>query len=123
MCGIIGYIGKKDALPIIVEGLKRLEYRGYDSAGVVVFDKDNNAQAVKAKGKIKDLKDKGLWIDEEQTQIFYKMKGGIKNMEETEKTDVEAPVEEVAEEVVEEAKEEEVEEEATAEAETEADQI
>jgi len=58
MCGIIGYIGKKDALPIIVEGLKRLEYRGYDSAGVVVFDKDNNAQAVKAKGKIKDLREK-----------------------------------------------------------------
>ena len=58
MCGIIGYIGKKDALPIIMEGLKRLEYRGYDSAGVVVFDKDNNAQAVKAKGKIKDLREK-----------------------------------------------------------------
>jgi|AntAceMinimDraft_16_1070373.scaffolds.fasta_scaffold04839_6 glucosamine--fructose-6-phosphate aminotransferase (isomerizing) len=58
MCGIIGYIGKKDALPVIMEGLKRLEYRGYDSAGVVVFDKNNNAQAVKAKGKIKDLRER-----------------------------------------------------------------
>ncbi len=58
MCGIIGYIGKKDALPIIMEGLKRLEYRGYDSAGVVILDKNNSAQVVKAKGKIKDLEEK-----------------------------------------------------------------
>ncbi len=39
MCGIIGYVGKKSASPILLEGLRRLEYRGYDSAGVVVLDK------------------------------------------------------------------------------------
>ena len=39
MCGIIGYIGPNDAVPYLLEGLKRMEYRGYDSAGVAVFDK------------------------------------------------------------------------------------
>jgi len=58
MCGIIGYIGKKEALSVIVEGLKRLEYRGYDSAGVVIFDKNDNSQIIKTKGRIKDLKKK-----------------------------------------------------------------
>ncbi len=41
MCGIIGYIGKNQALPILVEGLKRLEYRGYDSAGVAIIENGN----------------------------------------------------------------------------------
>ena len=40
MCGIIGYIGQKDVVPILVEGLKRLEYRGYDSAGIAVVDEN-----------------------------------------------------------------------------------
>ncbi len=56
MCGIVGYIGKKEALPIIIDGLKRLEYRGYDSAGVVVLEKQ--ASLVKVKGRVKDLTDK-----------------------------------------------------------------
>ena len=46
MCGIVGYIGSKDAYPILVKGLKRLEYRGYDSAGVALLD-DNGIQVYK----------------------------------------------------------------------------
>ena len=40
MCGIVGYYGKKDAVPILINGLKRLEYRGYDSAGIAVLGQD-----------------------------------------------------------------------------------
>src|SRR5215510_12346679 len=53
MCGIIGYIGKKSASPILLEGLRRLEYRGYDSAGVAVID-TNNLLIRKKKGKINE---------------------------------------------------------------------
>jgi glucosamine--fructose-6-phosphate aminotransferase (isomerizing) len=54
MCGIIAYIGKKQALPIIIKGLKQLEYRGYDSAGVAVMC-DNQISVKKKKGKVSDL--------------------------------------------------------------------
>ena len=45
MCGIVGYVGKQDAWPIIYEGLKRLEYRGYDSAGIAIVDAHGDIQA------------------------------------------------------------------------------
>ena len=51
MCGIVGYIGKQEATPIIIEGLRRLEYRGYDSAGLVVL-RENDLQTRKKKGTI-----------------------------------------------------------------------
>ncbi len=58
MCGIVGYIGREQAAPILLEGLSRLEYRGYDSAGVAVFDAGTNTLAVhKAKGRIQVLSD------------------------------------------------------------------
>ncbi|MCL1946427.1 MAG: glutamine--fructose-6-phosphate transaminase (isomerizing) [Chitinivibrionia bacterium] len=54
MCGIIGYVGKENAVPIIVDGLKKLEYRGYDSAGVAIY-KDDGFDVVKQKGRLSAL--------------------------------------------------------------------
>ena len=58
MCGIVGYVGKKQAAPILLDGLAKLEYRGYDSAGLAVRDGNNLAEVVKEKGKLKELSDK-----------------------------------------------------------------
>ena len=57
MCGIVGYVGPKDCSEVLVSALTKLEYRGYDSAGIAVFA-DNNINTVKTKGKLKDLEDK-----------------------------------------------------------------
>ncbi len=58
MCGIVGYVGEKKAQDFLVSGLKRLEYRGYDSAGIVTFDEGGTATLVKTKGKIAGLETK-----------------------------------------------------------------
>ncbi len=57
MCGIVGYIGLKNGVPIVIQGLKRLEYRGYDSAGLAVLTK-NGIDSIKVKGRVKDLEEK-----------------------------------------------------------------
>ena len=55
MCGILGYSGTKDAYPILIKGLRRLEYRGYDSAGVALINKEGNLNVYKTKGKVDNL--------------------------------------------------------------------
>lgn len=55
MCGIVGYIGKKDAYPVLIKGLCRLEYRGYDSAGIALLNTDGGLNVYKTKGKVAEL--------------------------------------------------------------------
>ena len=55
MCGIVGYIGTKDAYPVLIKGLQRLEYRGYDSAGVALISEQGCLNVYKSKGKVTDL--------------------------------------------------------------------
>ena len=55
MCGIVGYIGHQEAYPILIKGLHRLEYRGYDSAGVALLNPDGKLNVYKSRGKVEDL--------------------------------------------------------------------
>lgn len=58
MCGIVGFSGKHQAAPVLLDGLAKLEYRGYDSAGIAVRNGDKDVVVVKAKGRLQALKEK-----------------------------------------------------------------
>ena len=57
MCGIVGYVGKKRVVPVIIDGLRRLEYRGYDSAGIAVAGNGEGLQIRRAEGKLRNLEE------------------------------------------------------------------
>ena len=57
MCGIVGYVGKKRVVPVIIEGLRKLEYRGYDSAGIAVSGNGEGLQIRRAEGKLRNLEE------------------------------------------------------------------
>src|SRR5712671_1579026 len=57
MCGIVGYVGQKSVVPVIIEGLRKLEYRGYDSAGIAVAGNGDGLQIRRAEGKLRNLEE------------------------------------------------------------------
>lgn len=68
MCGIVGYIGKAQAVPVLVNGLEKLEYRGYDSAGISVFE-NGKIETIKTKGRLADLEEKIAAAGEKRSHI------------------------------------------------------
>ena len=62
MCGIVGFVGREEAAPILLDGLSRLEYRGYDSAGIAVYGRREGLQVVKAKGRLQVLQDQSFQL-------------------------------------------------------------
>ena len=80
MCGIVGYIGHEQAAPILLDGLERLEYRGYDSAGIAVLSPEQGLQVKKAKGRLKVLKalvDDGKAVEEDMSAIAGRDDNGL----------------------------------------------